>query len=248
MRIFGLVLIIGLFTVGWAFYQLHSVVPPTAGRTEEIDLIRPCTLSVEPKLASTDVFEEVTTIPFVFTIRNGGSDAVTINEIKPSCGCTVVKLESNVIPASGSVQFTAVYKVEAEFGKLPPRRITISSNNASCQQLSCEIAGTRHRRFTITPPTVDFGNVIQGRPATTSVKIQAHGSDMRLVLGRLMTTNSAPRVDVAAHGKNADGEKTLELSLSLPPELPIGGIDGKLFIPRKEDDGIGPVVHFRGIL
>ncbi len=53
-------------------------------------------------------------VEHVFTLKNLGKSDLIIHKIKPSCGCTVVRPESTLIPAGKSTSMTAQFHAYAE--------------------------------------------------------------------------------------------------------------------------------------
>ncbi len=202
-----------------------------------------CPLMIEPAHGYATVFEEQSAIRYVFSIRNSSTMPIKIDSIRPTCSCTVVNIEGDVVPAQGSIQFTAVYNVLGQLGELPKRLIQIITNHADCKQLSCEIGGFRQQRFTIEPQRVDFGILQQGNAPTKRVTISAHGRDMHLIPEMLVGTNSKLQASVISHTHDELGRESIELSVGISGSAQIGELDARLFIPRKENDGVGPSVY-----
>jgi hypothetical protein len=212
----------------------------SAGRSDPAANLPDCPLTIRPVSAFQDVFEEQAEIPFEFTITNSGPSTVTITGIKPSCSCTIVNIEDRIVEPGTSVRFTAVYHARSQLGKLATRKIQVQTDCAQCPELSCEIGGTRQQRFTVTPPSVEFGIVRQGDTPVRQVTIQTHGSQVHLQPRRIIGTNTQQfELSVIRHDRSETGEETVVLEIGVPAAAGIGRIEGKLFVPRQEDDGPG---------
>ena len=221
-----------VFCLGWGLRPLQ---------TTGYETLSTCPLIVEPLLGYREVYEDTNVIGYRFSVRNSGDRPIKIQEIRGSCSCTVIKVEQDIVDPGKSVEFLANYSVSSLFGELPTRRITIATNDLRCSQLSCEVSGKRHRRFTIDPPTVNFGSLETGTGAERTVQVLVHGAGMRLDPNRLIGTSTNIFVELVDHRQELTGE-TVQLKIGINREAPIGDLDEKVFIPRLEDDGVGPVI------
>jgi hypothetical protein len=64
-----------------------------------------------------------------FTIQNKGTDTLIIREVKPSCGCTVVKLGSSIIPPGKSTKLDVEYNTLGAVKGVNNRPINIISTD-----------------------------------------------------------------------------------------------------------------------
>ena len=207
-----------------------------------------CPLTIEPAELRKEVYEEVMEIPYTFRVTNRGTTTVRIDAIKPSCSCTIVECDEKSIAPGATISFTAVYDVKTQFGKLATRRIQLVTDHLGCSQLSCAIGGQRNRRFTIDPATVDFGVVRQGQSPSQKVTVKAHGEDLKLLPERIIGTNTDFDLQVIKDYRDEAGDQVLEMVLKIPEDAKIGTMRGRLFVPRREDDGIGPIVDIVAVV
>ena len=74
----------------------------------------------------------------VFVFKNIGSSTLTIDQIKPSCGCTGVLLSSKDIPAGGEGNIKATLTIGASSGKLN-KSIYVYTNDKNNQILKLKL-------------------------------------------------------------------------------------------------------------
>jgi len=203
-------------------------------------------LAIEPQDAYQRVYEETTSLKFDFSVRNTANKTVRIVKVLPSCACTVVEMGEATLGPGQKTSFTAVYDAASILGELPRRKILLQTDSPECPAVECSVGGFRQQRFVVQPASVDFGAMRSGATPSADVTIEAHGDDMRLTPERAIVNNPWVAAEALGQEPLPGGGRKWRVRVSLSPKAPIGKIDGQLFIPRVEDDRIGPVIYVRG--
>jgi hypothetical protein len=203
-------------------------------------------LSIEPQDAYQHVYEEVTALKYNFELTNTGRRRMRILRIRPDCSCSVARLRASELEPGESTTFDVLYNAISIMGKIPKRRIVVQTDDPDCPVVMCSVAGFRERRFVIDPASIDFGTLLYGSAPWHEVTIEANGQDMQLTPERAISDNPWIAIELVQHELHARSGSRLLLRVGLKDKTPVGKIDAQLFIPRVEDDGIGPVIRVRG--
>jgi len=203
-------------------------------------------LAIEPQDAYQRVYEETTALKFDFSVRNTANRTVRILQVRPSCSCTVVELGESTLEPGQKTLLSTVYDAASTLGELPQRKILLETDAPECPAVECSVAGFRQQRFVVQLASVDFGALRSGATPASEVTIEAHGDDMRLTPEKAIVNTPWVAAEPLGQEPLPGGGRRWKVRVSLCPKAPIGKIEGQLFIPRVEDDGIGPVVYVRG--
>jgi len=199
-------------------------------------------LVIEPQEAYQHVFEETTSLTFTFCITNTSNKTIEIRYIAPGCGCTAVRMDTYKLTPQQSTNLHVIYSVHGLFDELPKREIKLITDDTDHPVRKCTVSGYRQRRFKISPPTADFASVLSGEPRSLEVSIQTAGTNMQLLPEKIMVDSPWLTAQVVEKVILPDDTTRLTLRIGLKKETPQGSIHARVFIPRIQDDGIGPVV------
>ncbi len=199
-------------------------------------------LTVDPKDASCRVYEEVSAPVFKFALTNRGPRGLRILRVVPGCGCTAASLGSDQLGPGENTTLGVVYEALSLYGELPRRTIVIQTDEPGAEPVVCTVGGFRERRFTITPPSVQLGVVLIGSAPSRQVMVDAHGAEMQLTPEKMLVSSPWISAQLVRREPLPDGGTRLLLNVGLSKEIPAGKLDGRLFIPRIQDDGVGPVI------
>jgi hypothetical protein len=201
-------------------------------------------LEIFPSRADREVYEEISLLDFEFSIRNQTNRPIRINEVNAGCACTSIDLRDSVIAPHSSTPLRVRYNVASYFGELPVRKILVLTDDVSVPKLICEVGGRRHKRYHIEPASVNFGHIESGRGAAAELTIEASGEDNELVFDQAMVTSPFVSAKLLKTESTELGSRH-RVSIRLTENAPVGYIESKLFIPRKQNDQVGPVVWVR---
>lgn len=204
------------------------------------------TIIVDPCEAYQHVYEETEALEFVFNIINTSITPVKIKRVIAGCGCTKVNLETyNLIP-NQQTKLHVVYDVLSLFGLLPKREIKLIPEDPNIPVVKCTVGGFREQRFKLTPPSVNFGKILIGETPSCEVSIKVFGPDIELMPEKIVSNNSWITMDVHKKITSSKDETEWIVNIGLKKDTPQGEIRGNVYIPRIQDDGIGPIVSVMG--
>lgn len=131
-----------------------------------------------------------------FRVRNEGDQALEIQSVRPSCGCTVTKNYTRRIApgGEGSIPVSlSTTKVRGKFGK----GITVQSNDPVTPQLRLKIEGEVKRYVDMTPSRLNFRDV---------------SADTQTTLVATLTNNTETPLELSLPASTTEGPFTLELA------------------------------------
>jgi len=108
-----------------------------------------------------------------FSFRNLGTAPLVIRKVRPSCGCTVVKIPTAPIPPGGRGSLDVVFEAKTRKG-FQSYRIFVFSNDAKEQDYgpfssSLTLRGEVLTLFELSPQAFGFGRVVQGNAAQSAL-------------------------------------------------------------------------------
>ena len=119
-------------------------------------------------------------IKATFEVKNTGKAALEINQVRPTCGCTVASFD-HTIPAGGSGKINAEVDTTGFSGPIS-KALVVFSNDTATPQVSLVIKADVRAFIEVLPrPLVVFRSVLQGEPATEKLTlVSADGSDFKV--------------------------------------------------------------------
>ncbi len=152
---------------------------------------------------------DVTEIRHTFVLRNTGNADLTIQQVRPACGCTTAPLAANtVIPPGGSVDLPTTLKVSNPGEQ--HKSITVSSNDPQTPQYRLEINGTVARQVDVRPQQATLEITPSTPFATTEILITFNTPEPHAITG--INTNSLTLCTVAMQERRPGHEYALTIA------------------------------------
>ena len=119
-------------------------------------------------------------IKAAFDVRNTGQAPLEINQVRPTCGCTVVNF-TRTIPPGGSGTINADVDTSAYTGPIS-KAVLVFTNDPATPQVNLVIKADVRSFIDVLPrPLVIFTNVLQGEAATQKLILaSADGSNFKI--------------------------------------------------------------------
>ncbi len=154
-------------------------------------------------------------VPHVFEFVNEGDEALYIDRVRSSCGCTAVLLSEKNIPPGGKGEIQANFD-STRFRGAVSKTIYLYSNDQVRPVMQLKIKGTVLEVVAVKPAQVNFGKVLAEKTVTSTVLLRNQGGKM-LTLGKPRST-AAELVVKMPKTSFADGDEvTLELQFTPKP-------------------------------
>ncbi len=119
-------------------------------------------------------------IKALFKVKNTGKAPLEIQQVRPTCGCTVANFD-HTIPPGGAGKIEAEVDT-AEFSGPITKAVLVFSNDPINPQVNLVIKADVRSYIEVLPrPLVIFRNVLQGEPATEKLILSsADGTDFKV--------------------------------------------------------------------
>ncbi len=176
-----------------------------------------------------------TEVPFEFILRNEGDAPLTIDEVKPSCGCTAALASDSTVAPGGEARVTGTVKT-AGFQDRITKTITVTSNDPDRARMTLTITGIVQVPFHLEPRYINFGQVKRGeaaqRVATLTVK-----DDARLPAAVGEPTVRSPHLTASVVPRaGEDPARTFDITVDLAGDAPQGQISTPVLIPVEGEE------------
>lgn len=140
----------------------------------------------KPVIDITNKIQDFGTVPkgqmikATFQVKNTGDAPLEINQVRPTCGCTVANFTRTVAPG-GAGTITADVDTTAFTGPIT-KAVLVFSNDPATPQVNLVIKADVRAFVEVLPrPLLIFTNVLQGEAATQKVVLaSADGSDFKV--------------------------------------------------------------------
>jgi uncharacterized protein DUF1573 len=171
-------------------------------------------IEVPETLKNGGVVEEGTVVPVQFVVTNGGQADLEIAQVKPSCGCTVVKWERVIKPgAHGTI---AAQMHTDYFRNAVTKHMTIFSNDPARPQVELTITARVLPLVKISPDP-DALLVVEDKPATQEFTLERSGGHPMKIL---QVIPYAPYLK--AETTPLPGPGRYHLTVTALPDAPLG--------------------------
>jgi hypothetical protein len=197
-------------------------------------------------------------VPCTFSFTNEGDETLIISDIKTSCGCTKVQLETKEFAPGEGTTFEVVYSPSGADG--PQRKsIKIISNSVDDPVANLEIVADVKPLVEVDPSQVYFNNVLEGYEHVKTIAVRSRDPNMQVGAVftmdkhlKVQTINDGQATGPSIPGSDDNGGWKL-LEIILPATAPWGehnaivkiGVSGELDTPGEVIAHETPVhVHY----
>ena len=193
----------------------------------------------KPKITALETvfkFSEVSEgdkVEHTFQIRNDGTAPLAIQDVRPDCGCTVVKLEQKTLNPGETAEILASFDTSG-FQGMKSKLVRIYSNDSDHSPLILKIEGKISAQLIVTPTQIYFGNIVAEKGPKKKLEVQV--GEKYKILG---VESSSPRIIVTSQNNEAGNKATIGVSLS--PETEQGPFRGDVLVRTSMKDR--PVIH-----
>lgn len=187
--------------------------------------------------------EEGTVVKYRFTVVNRGQTDLEIPQVKPSCGCSVVRWDKRIKPGKEAA-------IEAEMDTLNfhgrlAKHLTIVSNDPERPRLELTISAQVTPLVQISPRS-PVQLAVDEQPVTREFTLERTGGHSMKVL-QVTPTASYLKTELVP----LPGEGRYKLTVTATPEAPIGRslavVVVRTDVPKKPEQRLALIVH-RGIV
>lgn len=171
-------------------------------------------LVADPKRIDFGVVEEGAIVEREFMISNQGEGNLEISRIVAPCGCTIPEMEKRTLAQGESAPLKIKFETRGFFGT-KTRSVRVYTNEGENHSVQLELVGEVKRAVSVTPPRLNFDDVLVGTSAEQTIKVKVNNPQIKL--GLVSTRSKA--ITVESQGGD-ESEKTI--SVRLLPTAPKG--------------------------
>jgi len=115
--------------------------------------------------------ENSANVKHTFVVKNIGKSTLTIDRVKPACGCTVAAISSKVLEPGETSEIAADLSLKGRTG-LQTKTMTVFSNDPLKPSLILTLKGNALSDIMLSPTSVNLGTTLtEGQTVTKEVKI-----------------------------------------------------------------------------
>ncbi len=165
----------------------------------------------------------------VFTVKNAGTAPLEINQVRPTCGCTVADFD-HTIPPGGSGAVKAVVDTEAFSGPIA-KAVLVFSNDPENPQVNLVVKADVRAFIEVLPRPLLWFNALEGEPATEKVTLVSYDGSPFKITG--VDTGGGP---FEVSYRELTGDERIrdkkgpqwEVDVTVPANAPAGNTTSKL--------------------
>lgn len=167
--------------------------------------------------------EQVTKL---FRFTNQGSQALRIQSVKSSCGCTAAVISADIIPPGQEGTISATFDTSRFVGE-KAKTIAVYSNDPLQPVTTLTIQGEITVEVAADPPQLYFGRLRRGEEVTRTVEILY---DAHKPITITKVEHAHPAVQVRAEELEKDGKKGKKLFVTLTQAVGLGRFNDQLTV------------------
>lgn len=162
----------------------------------------------------------------VFHFSNRGDTPLVIDQVKPSCGCTVAALSSSRVAPGAKGEIRTVFDSSRFSGEIH-KSIYVTSNDPQQPTIELILRGFVTPEVVVSPARIDFGTVKVGQSRNFNIEINNRGA-IPLTIKSIEILVQA--VEVTAKERVVPPRGKVEMQLILKPHPGVARISGYLII------------------
>lgn len=170
-------------------------------------------------------------VPHVFSFSNTGDEILSIDRVNSSCGCTAALISEKTLAPGGKGEVKVSFDSTRFRGQVT-KTVYLYSNDPVQPVMQLFVKGNVKESVTIDPVQVNFGPLVVGRAAQSTVRLRNQGN-RPLVLGTPKTTAEELTVSLPERQFAAGSELIVTLTLKPKPGQP--RFSGYILLPIEGD-------------
>lgn len=189
----------------------------SALRSEEKEVVTESVPAINFPEVSYDAGEcwEGDIVSHVFTFTNTGNAVLEIIQIRPSCGCTATFLSNDQIAPGASGEIQVSFNTHGYRG-LKSQYVDVYSNAPASPTIQLTISAKVKVVAAFSPPSLQFGRVIKGRPAVQEISLVFDGEPIPVRELSIQPEVYSSRI------LKSDETGAIKIEVTLSPSAPIG--------------------------
>ena len=116
---------------------------------------------------------DVEKIDHAFVLKNAGNATLNITGVKPACGCTTAKMETQTLEPGQEVKLETSLTLKGRQGA-QNKTIGIQSNDPTNPVLQLALKGAVIPKITVSPETINLGRIEDDEPRSASLSVKSN--------------------------------------------------------------------------
>ncbi len=177
--------------------------------------------------------EEGEKVNIEFNFTNTSDKTITINKIKPSCGCTAADLKQKVFEPGQGDTIKAIFNSSNRSG-IQHKTLTVDTDDPDNPTYRLQFKGEVVSKVYATERILQFGDLMQGDTKTLEFAIvNISGEEVKVL--STQSTAGAVKIEVKDPEKYTDPKSNREgvripVSVTIPSDYPVGRLSANLSV------------------
>jgi len=120
---------------------------------------------------------DVEKIEHAFVLKNAGNATLNITGVKPACGCTTAKMETQTLEPGQEVKLETTLSIKGRQGA-QNKTIGVQSNDPLNPVLQLALKGSVIPKIAVTPELINLGRVMDDEPRSASFTVKSNKADL----------------------------------------------------------------------
>lgn len=170
------------------------------------------------------------TLTHYFIVKNTTNQTVTLGTARVSCGCvSATVLKNTLAPGETTAVFAAM-----DTRRIPQAYMTktvtvfVPFLGPTMEEVQLKVTSIARDDLVMTPDTLAFGNLRQGKGGTTTTKVTLF-NNANWVMSEPTSTGQFIKAEVKALPKNGN-EQTYEVTATLDAKCPVGNWTAEIYV------------------
>ena len=167
-------------------------------------------------------------------IFNRGGAPLEIKAVRTSCGCTVGKQESDIVPPGGSTKLNISVDPFKIPGFTSSKTLTITTNDPITREIDVQVSVHLKPEYSLEPSTVDFGRVSKGQPTERVLHMVQHTDEpLELKETKMVGPIKGVKAEFVKCPENTwkqPGKAEYDIKVRLDESVPSGPLNGAFLV------------------
>ena len=152
-------------------------------------------------------------VDHVFMLKNAGTSPLSIQQIRPSCGCTAATISSKTIQPGETGEIKTTFN-SANFSGNIHKTIVVETNDPKTPSSTLVMKGLVSTSVQLNPKQLNFGQVKAGNPATLTLSVVNRSQKGLKITG---VSTPMPQVAVKAEKLSLKPGETTRIQVTVTP-------------------------------
>ena len=121
---------------------------------------------------------DVEKIDHAYVLKNAGNATLNITAIKPACGCTTAKMETQTLEPGQEVKLETTLQLKGRQGP-QSKTIGVQSNDPTNPVLQLALKGSVIPKIAVEPDIINLGRIMDDEPRSASLTVKSNKPELQ---------------------------------------------------------------------